>query len=348
MLCHGVSWGLEGLRAGVQPSSALQHGSGAIYGSKILLFFKHTHIVLINSDMINVCFNHPLKICWLCLATKGAHDLGMVFTDSREDAPWRASFLQSNPWQVTPAYSQLFGFQIRMVRPDLLHIWNLGVSRDVIGCTLKVLLKERRVWQASNLNDRMEAATADLRSFARSNGHVLRLKRLTKKKISWSNKTYPEFRGSGSDAHIVGTWLEHVLGPFGNMYGDLCTLLWTSNRAMRVLYNADRFLSGDEKNTVQVLGQVFSQTYLRLALQAISSNQLMFRVRPKFHILMHVTDCYDCLNASVYATWMDEDWLKKIARTMQLTSSKTAQFRVMERWLLAVPFNLKKISNTAG
>ena len=272
----------------------------------------------------------------------------MVFTDSRENAPWRASLFQSNPWRVTPAYSQLHGFEIRMVRADLLHIWNLGVARDVIGCTLKIVLQERTVWQAANLNDRLETATADLRSFARSNGHVLRLKRLTKKKISWSNKTYPEFRGSGSDSHIVGTWLEHVLGPFGNIYGDLCTLLWTSNRAMRVLYNADRFLSGGERSTVQVLGQVFSQTYLRLATQAINSHRLMFRVRPKFHMLMHITDCYDCLNASVYATWMDEDWLKKVAKTMQLTSSKTAQFRVMERWLLAVPFNLKKISNTAG
>ena len=266
----------------------------------------------------------------------------MVFTDSRENAPWRASLFQSNPWQVTPAYSQLHGFEIRMVRADLLHIWNLGVARDVIGCTLKIVLQERTVWQAANLNDRLETATADLRSFARSNGHVLRLKRLTKKKISWSNKTYPEFRGSGSDSHIVGTWLEHVLGPFGNIYGDLCTLLWTSNRAMRVLYNADRFLSGGERSTVQVLGQVFSQTYLRLATQAINSHRLMFRVRPKFHMLMHITDCYDCLNASVYATWMDEDWLKKVAKTMQLTSSKTAQFRVMERWLLAVPFNLEK------
>ena len=115
---------------------------------------------------------------------------------------------------------------------------------------------------------------------------------------------------------------------------------------MRILYSADRFLCEEEMNSIKVLGNVFSQTYLRLASDAICNHQLMFRVRPKFHPLIHVLDCNDCLNSSFYSTWMDEDWLRKISRTMQLVNSTTAQKRVMERWLMAVPFNLKHIRLT--
>ena len=270
----------------------------------------------------------------------------MSLTDCGPNAAWRRTFLSSNPWTVDPAYSELIGFELRMIRGDLLHIFNLGIARDIIGATLKTIVKDQIVWQSPNIDDRFHEATCDLKAFARLNAHCLRLKRLTKNKISWSNKTYPEFKGSGSDAHVVAVWLEDHLAPFADHYADLCTLLWSTNRIMKILYSAGRFLCEEEMDSIRVLGNVFSQTYLRLAVDAISSHQLMYRVRPKFHPLIHVLDCHDCLNSSFYATWMDEDWLRKIARTMQLVSSKTAQKRVMERWLMAVPFNLKHIRLT--
>ena len=39
---------------------------------------------------------------------------------------------------------------------------------------------------------------------------------------------------------------------------------------------------------------------------------------------------------------LDECWLRKVSKTIQLTSSNTAQHRVLERWLMAIPLNLKK------
>lgn len=68
----------------------------------------------------------------------------------------------------------------------------------------------------------------------------------------------------------------------------------------------------------------------------------------KTHMYLHATECKGYRNVSYYSTWMDEDWLKKISKTMKLTSLKTAQHRVLERWILAIPFNLKKVENLDG
>lgn len=112
---------------------------------------------------------------------------------------------------------------------------------------------------------------------------------------------------------------------------------------MRLVYQAGRFLSEEECRTVQVLGQLFVSTYVRLAAESLGRHELMFRIRPKTHMYLHATECKGYRNVSYYSTWMDEDWLKKISKTMKLTSSKTAQHRVLERWILAIPFNLKKV-----
>ena len=230
-----------------------------------------------------------------------------------------------------------------MVVGDLLHIFNLGISRDVIACALKILIKDQLVFQGGDIEERFRVATSSLRSFAKAHGHCLKLKKLTKRKIQWETRKYPEFKGSGSDAHVVSVWLENVVQPYAAQYHDLLTLLWSGNHAMRVFYNGNRFLEMPERQTVRVLGKIFVQTYMRLANEAISQHELMFRVKPKTHLFDHLCECRVARNPAFYSTWMDEDWLKKIAKTMRVTNSKTAQKRVLERWLLSIPFNLKKI-----
>lgn len=270
--------------------------------------------------------------------------MSMAFTDIRDTAAWRASFLQTVPWVLEPAYAGLVGFCLQQIYPDLLHVWNLGISRDLIGCVLKIILTNESVFSGPNIAARLQTATDSLRSFARRNGFHLKMKRLTKKKIMWASKKYPEFRGSGSDSHVVAVWLESVLSAHSDQFPDLCTLLWSGNRMMKVLYNAGRFLDAQERETVRVLGRIFCQLYLNKASEAIQNSVFLWKVRPKMHLLVHICECRSgFLNASFYATWLDEDWLKQISRTMRLTSVKTTQVRVMERWLLSIPYNLKQV-----
>lgn len=276
--------------------------------------------------------------------------MGLCFTDLSHSALWRTTILQEFPWSVEPCYTQLVGFELSMVNCDLLHMWNLGVLRDVVGSILKVVLKETFVFDGHDIEARLRSATILLRQYAKNNGHTLRLKKLTKNKILWSNKTFPEFQGSGTDCHVVATWLETILQNHLDRYGDLATLLWSGNKAMRLLYSSPNlFLSESEKRTFGVVGRVFLFTYMRLAAEALGRNEMLFKCRPKFHMMVHLIESPRFVNwAKLYATWLDEDWLKKVARTMRFCAVTTAQARVLERWLLAIPVNIHKSQQAGG
>lgn len=83
------------------------------------------------------CLNlkrHPQteKICFSCLATKGNHEPEMNFTDLRPAATWKNTVFSSpTPWGHSPSVRSLRFFDIQKIGLDLLHIWHLGVARDL-------------------------------------------------------------------------------------------------------------------------------------------------------------------------------------------------------------------------
>ena len=167
--------------------------------------------------------------------------MNLCYTDINPSAGWRNTIFQQEPWHIRPHYANLYGFELSMVMGDLLHIWNLGVLRDVVGGVLKVLVREPVVFHGNDIDTRFQTATNLLKAFAKSNGQSLKLKRLTRSKICWGGKTFPEFQGSGSDCHIVASWLESVLAGHHDRYGDFLTLLWSGNKAMKMLYSSNNF-----------------------------------------------------------------------------------------------------------
>lgn len=267
----------------------------------------------------------------------------LCFTDLSAAAAWRNTFCSSPPWETVPYYGSLVGFHIAMIFPDLLHVWNLGVARDAAGSILKKILQQREIFDGSNLDERLQQATVSLRAYARSHSYDLRMKRLTRNKLNWGTKKYPELMASGSDTHIVRNWLEELLVPYSGNSPEMCaycTLLWSGNRCLRVLYNAGWFLDDEEKTNVRILGGLYAQTFICLAWESVTSHTLYFRVKPKLHLFMHVVEHPRHVNGSRYSTWMDEDFLKKVSKTISLTSSATAQVRVLQRWLMNIPDNL--------
>ena len=46
-------------------------------------------------------------------------------------------------------------------------------------------------------------------------------------------------------------------------------------------------------------------------------------------------------NPAAYSTWMDEDYLKKMGKVLNVVNYKTAPKRVLQRWALSLPEHLK-------
>ena len=107
---------------------------------------------------------------------------------------------RSLPWSVAPSYASLQSFNINMVMPDLLHAWNLGMARDLLGSSLKLILQQRDVFTGPTLEARLLEATHSLKLFAKQRGHPLRCKKLTKGKLCWKARKFPSLGVSGYDA----------------------------------------------------------------------------------------------------------------------------------------------------
>ena len=172
------------------------------------------------------------------------------------------------------SYVKLLGFHVSMIVPDLLHAYNLGVGRDVVGSILAIILRDARVFRGESLADRLVVASQGLRGFAKRHSYPLRLKKLTKSKLGIKRGQYPTLASSGYDTFVVATWLEGVLQEHVDVHGDLATLLWASNRALSLQYSAGWFLTEAEKNSIQSLGSI-SWTHI-FPLQRVPCNTTNF------------------------------------------------------------------------
>lgn len=259
------------------------------------------------------------------------------------NAPFWSTLKSSLPWNITPSYSRLPGFDLEMIVGDLLHVWNLGVAQSMGGSILKELLQSHIIFDGNSLETRMEQATQSLRTYAKTERLPLRMKKITKKRLRWKAKSYPELACSGYDTYVICKWLQNLLQPYADQFQDYATLLWSGNHAISLLYsNTGWWLQPAERRTVSVVGSVFLQTYTRLAYESMTAGRLLFRTRPKMHILDHIFKSQRSINHARYSTWMDEDFLKRLGKTLKLTSSLTAQQRILERYMFSLPENFKK------
>lgn len=245
------------------------------------------------------------------------------------------------PWTIPPSYASLVAFDINMVMPDLLHCWNLGVSRDVLGSALKIILSEREIFDGPSVADRLKQASESLRAYAKANHYSLRTKKLTKAKLSWKSRAYPCLGVSGFDSVVISHWVEDLVSQ-GDKYPQIHTLLWLSNRAIGLLYHGGQFLTNQEKNSLETLGFAFLRVYMHQTREALQQHKLLWRVRPKMHLMCHVFRSARKMNPSRFATWMDENFLRFVKRTLVLTDCRGSQYRFLQRWLMALRFHLSE------
>ena len=59
----------------------------------------------------------------------------------------------------TPAFTKIIGFSIQMIGVDILHIFHLGVGRDLCGSAIKELAAKRGYWAGGTQEARLQMAT---------------------------------------------------------------------------------------------------------------------------------------------------------------------------------------------
>mgnify|MGYP001817988002 CR=1 FL=1 len=267
----------------------------------------------------------------------------MAYTNVAAGAAWRATLYTQAPYVVKPEYMDLPGFQLEMLRPDVLHVFHLGVARDLVGSAMRVLAqKNLDFFQGRTLPLRLRDASDRLREYAAQHGYSMSLKNLTSASLGFKARSYPELRAKGFDSFVILRWLTYeVMQNPVRSQGVLCACLYLADSFMSVVANAPRFMSPAEQEHKVVVGGLFVKLYMTLASEAVASRpqKRLWRVRPKFHLLHHLVleDAPSRTNYNCHATWLDEDFLKTIMCIKKKVHRGAATRATLKRWLLGLP-----------
>ena len=282
------------------------------------------------------------EVCWICKAGKGNQpqtDVGLRYTNLAETAAWRSTYWTEVPFNVEPEFLRLPGFSLEMLQPDILHVCHLGTSRDLVGSAMRVLTSKAGYFQGATQALRLRDATTRLQQFCSANGYTLSIGRLTTKTLQFT-KGFPELRAKGYDSFVVLRWLVSEITVQKPQGEDLlATCLWSLDSFLSVATNAGKYFSETEVRHLQTVGMVFLRTYAHLAVQALQRRRRLFRVRPKYHLLMHmVLDIpRSRCNFTRHATWLDEDFNKHVIAVKSGAHKRTATEGTLKRWLLGLP-----------
>ena len=274
----------------------------------------------------------------MCRATKGSDgNVSLCYTNVTAGAGWRQTLYQTEPWLVRPSFMDLPGFSLRLLAPDLLHIFHIGVARDLIGSALRVLTLTNVLFAGRTQVLRLRTATDRLLDFVQHHGYHLSIKKLTTKNLGFGGKKFPEIHCKGYDAFVILRWLVAETQQAPRNHSLLCAALWTADSFMSVLTHGGRFLTNEEIQHKCCIGDVFCRIYMTLASRAMTARRFLWRVRPKFHLLQHVLLDQSCFNVTYMSTWLDEDFLKHAMAIKKKVHRKTATRRTLERWLAGLP-----------
>ena len=278
----------------------------------------------------------------------GRRDFNTVYTDVSSAAGWRATVGVSPAWSDLPAFATFPSFTEQMVSIDWMHSFHMGVARDLLGTGIKIIAGGKDYFDYRTIDLRLKALLRDVKQFAKDHGKGISVTKLTKSGLGWSGGQTPEFKGSAADSGVFLSWMAALLQrqPPRDPWAGLAGVVFCADKLCSILQSASVFLSDAEKHQVRVLGNLFVNGYIRLASTAMARGLLLYKVRPKFHFVVHMLE--DCIarpssrNCCWDAVWMDEDFIRYCMRMYRRMSRRCAALNILRRNLITLKKYLEK------
>ena len=260
----------------------------------------------------------------------------MIYTDINADAGWAATEFSDGepPWLDPPAFATINGFDLRMVQVDWMHTWSLGVAQDVLGSAIKLMCKGKRFYAGSNIQKRISQFYRDLKIYAAATGKTLSCKRLRKHTLRWENGC-PELHVKAADIAVILPFVRAKLEevPLEGPYTGLLAMVWAADELSGSVMASKTFLTMDQQRHIRTVGDVFLSSYCLLAQEARDRGEYYFKLRPKFHHLIHmVRDGRPSRRSPGWDNcYMEEDHVRHCIRILRKVSHRTAEKTLLHR-----------------
>ena len=336
------------------------HYHAALIGSKGDLKFQK-EIQNLTRSYANMGRTRALHMCSLCKA--GVPEYPME--DTQLEPAWRHSLFSDRPWlENEPPSFDSIPFDPTcpelLYRLDFFHVFKVGLGRDICGSAI-VWLAKLQVWDLEggtrNLPDRLTRGHGHFKLWALSQHKSPALRSFTKsflnvkssKSAAWSNS-------KGSDTLLLLKWLRFVVGlllvdeaPQGDLAQErsmlrlLHQMIEHSLQMCDLIYSHKLFLPRDCAAKLYLHMMIVLRSYKRMAKDFVDQGVSGFRLKPKFHALMHIAYDLRCglkqgtpllLSPITFGCEPNEDHTGRVSRLSRTLATKTLGLRLTQRYFL--------------
>ena len=334
---------------------------GAIIAIKGDMDF-HKKAFRLTRSYANLGRTNAIEICHQCLAGGPRFD----FEDYAEDPQWLQSMYSSRPWPLhdPPPLAGIIADPScpeRLLQGDLFHILKLGVSRDVIGGVLILLVRLGFMdfpGCSKDIKERLNRAHSWFTMWCKSEGKHPGLRSFTK--AFFNIKTLvsaPWANCKGSDSIILLQWLQYMV----NLYllqcpGGHALLLQHMAQVIdaclgvRIIHQHPLWMERACGKMLYIHLMTILRGYSVLGQSSIRLKIRCFLQKPKHHALHHVAMSIKqelekgstlILNPQAMACETCEDFLGRISRLSRKVGFRLVNLRVAERYFLKIHALLK-------
>lgn len=124
----------------------------------------------------------------------------------------------------------------------------------------------------------------------------------------------------------------------------LAASAWSLQRAIDILDNGDYILSDKDARESSQMILLHIKSYVWLSADCFVKHQLLFRLRPKHHYMVHQAwqISEQRLNISRFSTFDEESFLGRVKRIVTACHGATCYTRFYQRYILVLAMMLRK------
>jgi len=301
----------------------------------------HSKTGLLNRSYMNVGHVNMIKVCHECHGGDSAYP----FEDFRSTAAWKNTLYIDAPWDAPPPFRHLSfepwmsGNAARFFKRDPLHIFRLGVARNLCGSAVVLLCLKGFFDDADDsvaIDNRLSRAWSHFSLWCDTHSvSPASMRGFTKEKLHYkTSNSFPWVGCKGADTILLLRWLRWFssfqlgLNPGSTVLGGVVKAC-QNGLDFQIIHRHGIFLRPHCRLQVLQSCRKFCHAYAELASVCYSEGLTLFSMVPKAHAFAHVDhslemsrragDPISC-NPAVFDCSMSEDFVGQVARQSRRVS----------------------------
>ena len=280
-------------------------------------------------------------ICWLCRA--GPHGSDAPFTDCGLSCLWRQmritcheflAMLRAQGFDLNPLLS-LPAFTTARVVLDWLHIVDLGIGADILGCFFGELITTAGVLVGNTKAERLSDLWQRLKEYYRREKPPCKLDNLTETMIKKEGAgSKPKLRAKGAECR----YLIHFGVVHSKVFAGVSPHFCAVAELFSLLYEVQKIVSVQpyDASSASALCRKMCILYTTLGQEAASNNKpLLWQAKPKLHLFQEMIEFLAPDHGSPRWFWCyrDESWCGFWARSSRRRGGANTVDTTAERFL---------------